>query len=282
MLFRLSCLSIAMFSAQHAIATDGSLAFIQVTAANNYQHGINIDEYWKSEKLDGIRAIWNGHNLQTRSGKRIYAPTWFTDPLPNYAIEGELWAGRGHFYHVQQTVLDTIPNDEAWMRINLMLFDMPEATGDYQKRYFNIVDLVSKTNSKHVKYIEHTPIASEAELLGYLNSVNDEKGEGVMLRKINARYQAGRSNDMLKLKKHQDSEAMVIGYKLGQGKYEGLMGSVLVKLDNGVEFYIGSGFSDEVRKNPPKIGSTITFRFNGLTAEGKPRFARYLRERPTI
>lgn len=282
MILRLSCLSIAMLCAQQVVATDSPLAFIPVTAANNYQQGINVDEYWKSEKLDGIRAIWNGHNLQTRSGKRIYAPAWFTDPLPNYAIEGELWAGRGNFHHVQQTVLDTTPNDEAWKMINFMLFDMPESAGDYQKRYFNIVDLASKTNSKHINYIEHTPIASESELIGYLNNVSGEKGEGVMLRKIRAPYQAGRSNDMLKLKKHQDSEAMVIGYKLGQGKYEGLMGSVLVKLDNGIEFYIGSGFSDEARKNPPKIGSTITFRFNGLTAEGKPRFARYIRERPII
>jgi DNA ligase-1 len=101
-----------------------------------------------------------------------------------------------------------------------------------------------------------------------------------MLRKISSRYQAGRSTDLLKLKKHQDAEARVIGYKVGKGKYQGLMGALLVKLESGVEFYIGSGFSDQLRQDPPELGSTITFRYNGLTQNGVPKFARFLRERP--
>ncbi len=54
-----------------------------------------------------------------------------------------------------------------------------------------------------------------------------------MLRKISARYQAGRSNDLLKLKRHQDAEATVIGYRLGMGKYKGKMGSMLVRTAEG-------------------------------------------------
>ncbi len=100
-----------------------------------------------------------------------------------------------------------------------------------------------------------------------------------MLRKIDARYQAGRSNDLLKLKKHQDAEATVIGYRLGSGKYKGKMGSILVRTPDGIEFYIGSGFSDAERADPPEIGSLVTYRYNGLTTEGKPRFARYVREK---
>ncbi|MDQ2190794.1 DNA ligase [Vibrio sp. 2017_1457_11] len=282
MQLKLSLLSIALLNTISVTATENSQMFIPVTAANSYQHGIDVAEYWKSEKLDGIRAVWNGQYLHTRNGNKINAPAWFTAPLPNKALEGELWAGRGQFHHVQQTVLDTIPTDEAWQSIRFMLFDMPEAIGDYQKRYRNLIHLSSLMNAQHITYIEHSPIHSEKELLGYLDNVSDGQGEGVMLRKINAHYQAGRSNDLLKLKKHQDAEATVIGYKLGSGKYQGMMGSVLVRLENGVEFYIGSGFSDEIRNNPPKIGSIITFRFNDLTAEGKPRFARFMRERPAI
>ncbi|MDF5637943.1 DNA ligase, partial [Vibrio parahaemolyticus] len=65
----------------------------------------------------------------------------------------------------------------------------------------------------------------------------------------------------------------------GTGRLLGMMGAMLVRLPNGIEFYIGSGFTDEVRRQPPKIGSTITFRYNGFTHTGKPRFARFLRER---
>ncbi|MCG6508061.1 DNA ligase, partial [Vibrio parahaemolyticus] len=251
------------------------LAFVPVAQANEYHDGINIYEYWQSEKLDGIRAIWNGKQLLTRNDNPIYAPRWFTDPLPDYALEGELWAGRGHFALVQQTVLDHTPSDEAWRKIDFMLFDMPDAAGDYTKRYYNLIHVVDSASSKHIKYIEHTPVLSEQELLRYLDTLVNENGEGIMLRKVTARYQAGRSNDLLKLKKHQDAEARVVGYKIGNGKYKGLMGSVLVRTDEGTEFYVGTGFSDEQRLNPPEIGSLITYRYNGLTAEGKPRFARF-------
>lgn len=100
-----------------------------------------------------------------------------------------------------------------------------------------------------------------------------------MLRKITSRYQAGRSNDLLKLKRHHDAEATVIGYKTGTGKYKGMMGSILVHTEDGVEFYIGSGFTDKMRLSPPEIGSQITFRYNGFTQNGKPKFARFVREK---
>ncbi|MBY7842707.1 DNA ligase [Vibrio fluvialis] len=279
MQLKLTLIAAALLTTQHSAALANPLAFVPVAQANEYHDGINIYEYWQSEKLDGIRAIWNGKQLLTRNGNPIYAPRWFTDPLPDYALEGELWAGRGHFALAQQTVLDHTPSDEAWRKIDFMLFDMPDAAGDYTKRYYNLIHVVDSASSKHIKYIEHTPVLSEQELLRYLDTLVNENGEGIMLRKVTARYQAGRSNDLLKLKKHQDAEARVVGYKIGNGKYKGLMGSVLVRTDEGTEFYVGTGFSDEQRLNPPEIGSLITYRYNGLTAEGKPRFARFVRVR---
>ncbi|WDY53860.1 DNA ligase [Vibrio fluvialis] len=279
MQLKLTLIAAALLTTQHSAALANPLAFVPVAQANEYHDGINIYEYWQSEKLDGIRAIWNGKQLLTRNGNPIYAPRWFTDPLPDYALEGELWAGRGHFALVQQTVLDHTPSDEAWRKIDFMLFDMPDAAGDYTKRYYNLMHVVDSASTKHIKYIEHTPVLSEQELLRYLDTLVNENGEGIMLRKVTARYQAGRSNDLLKLKKHQDAEARVVGYKIGNGKYKGLMGSVLVRTDEGTEFYVGTGFSDEQRLNPPEIGSLITYRYNGLTAEGKPRFARFVRVR---
>ncbi|ELZ1258468.1 DNA ligase [Vibrio fluvialis] len=279
MQLKLTLIAAALLTTQHSAALANPLAFVPVAQANEYHDGINIYEYWQSEKLDGIRAIWNGKQLLTRNGNPIYAPRWFTDPLPDYALEGELWAGRGHFALVQHTVLDHTPSDEAWRKIDFMLFDMPDAAGDYTKRYYNLIHVVDSASSKHIKYIEHTPVLSEQELLRYLDTLVNDNGEGIMLRKVTARYQAGRSNDLLKLKKHQDAEARVVGYKIGNGKYKGLMGSVLVRTDEGTEFYVGTGFSDEQRLNPPEIGSLITYRYNGLTAEGKPRFARFVRVR---
>ncbi|HEX9801746.1 MAG TPA: DNA ligase, partial [Gammaproteobacteria bacterium] len=44
-------------------------------------------------------------------------------------------------------------------------------------------------------------------------------------------------------------------------------------------FAVGSGLSDEERREPPPIGSTITFKHHGWTRRGKPRFAVFWRVR---
>lgn len=276
---RLTKLAIATLWACSLSSHSYNLPPENLILANTYQQGIDVSEYWKSEKLDGIRALWDGNHLYTRNGNQIYAPTWFTEQLPKVRLEGELWAGRGKFHLVQSTVLDHTPSDTAWRKIKFMLFDMPGAAGDYQKRYYNILHWVSLIDESHVGYIEHVPIQNEKALFHQLDNIDERNGEGLMLRKITSRYQAGRSNDLLKLKRHHDAEATVIGYKSGTGKYKGMMGSILVHTEEGVEFYIGSGFSDKMRLSPPEIGSRITFRYNGFTQNGKPKFARFVREK---
>ncbi len=278
---RLSLLAISLLSAPtYTLLASDSVANMQpVALAEMYNASIEVSQYWVSEKLDGVRAIWDGQQLFTRGGNLIYAPDWFTDKLPDTAIEGELWAGRGNYHLVQQTVLDTSPNDEAWKSIKLMLFDMPNASGIYQHRYTNLINLVNGLDLDHVNYIEHKPIASEDELLRQLTIIDGSFGEGLMLRKIDSLYNPRRSSDLIKLKTYQDAEARVIGYRSGNGKYEGKIGSLLVQLESGTQFYIGSGFSDNQRKEPPQIGTIITFRYNGFTHKGIPKFARFLRER---
>ena len=69
------------------------------------------------------------------------------------------------------------------------------------------------------------------------------------------------------------------GYTPGTGKYHGMTGALEVQIPDGKHFLIGSGLSDAVRRNPPAIGSLITYRYQALTQDGVPRFARYLRVR---
>ncbi|HHF2970468.1 TPA: DNA ligase [Vibrio diabolicus] len=275
---KMTLIALAVMTASSQLQADTSLT-PPVSLAQSYQDGIDVSEYWYSEKLDGIRAYWTGQHLVTRNGNRIYAPDWFIDSLPDYPLDGELWAGRGNFHLVQQTVLDKTPVESAWRNIDFMIFDMPYSAGDYRKRYYNIKDLVLEVDQAHIKYVEHRAIKNEAHLFAQLDKISISDGEGVMLRKVSSRYQAGRGSDLLKLKRYADDEALVVGYKPGTGRLLGMMGAMLVRLPDGTEFYIGSGFTDEVRRQPPKIGSTVTFRYNGFTHTGKPRFARFLRER---
>ncbi|HBA59103.1 MAG TPA: DNA ligase, partial [Alteromonas macleodii] len=106
----LSITAIANVNANHMLDTVEGLQL-----AKQYDQSrtdINVADYWVSEKLDGIRARWNGTELLTRNGNKIFAPTWFTANWPETTIDGELWIGRGEFERTASIVLSTLTNIE--------------------------------------------------------------------------------------------------------------------------------------------------------------------------
>ncbi len=113
-----------------------------------------------------------------------------------------------------------------------------------------------------------------------LDDVVKKGGEGLMLHRADSLYHSGRSADLLKLKPWQDAEATVIEILPGKGKFSGMMGSLLVKDQSGQIFRIGTGFSNNERRDPPPVGSVISYKFTGTSKKGLPRFASFLRIRP--
>lgn len=101
-----------------------------------------------------------------------------------------------------------------------------------------------------------------------------------MLHRADAPYLTGRSQVLLKLKPQLDAEARVIAYVPGKGKYQGKMGALLVETPAGIQFKLGTGFSDAERAHPPAIGSQVTYTYRDVTNKGKPKFASFLRVRP--
>ncbi|KAB2823614.1 DNA ligase [Aliivibrio finisterrensis] len=262
---------------QPVIALDEpNTATIAISLAMNYESSVDIDAYWLSEKLDGIRAYWSGSELLTRKGHKLHAPDWFTDPLPDHPIDGELWAGRGGFQKVARTVLDSEPDEDSWRDIRFMMFDLPSSAGMFPKRYYELSTMIKALDIPHLKLVDQHPISSEEMLFDVLEDISARKGEGVMLRRVDTVYRPGRHDDLIKLKKHQDAEAIVIGYTAGKGKYRGMVGALILKMPDGKEFKIGSGLTQALREEPPKLGQQITYRYNGYTDNGIPKFARYL------
>ena len=94
-----------------------------------------------------------------------------------------------------------------------------------------------------------------------MDKVLGEKGEGIMLKDPESKYEHRRSDRLLKVKKFDDTEALVIGHEEGSGRCEGMLGALRVRMDNGMIFKIGSGFTDAIRLKPPKKGTRITFKY---------------------
>lgn len=251
----------------------------QLQLANVYSDDIKLDSYWVSEKYDGVRAFWDGNQLLSRQGNVIHAPVWFVKPLPKTKLDGELWIARGMFDELSGIVRRQLPDEKEWRKIKYMLFDLPGSSSIFDDRLHQLKAIVMKIDRPYVRFVEQYKIASHTELMQKLDEVVAAGAEGLMLHLGSSTYRSFRSDDLLKVKKHSDAEAIVIAHLPGKGKFRGMMGSILVETKDGKRFKIGSGFSDEERKNPPAPGSIITFKYFGLTGKGTPRFASFLRVR---
>jgi len=244
--------------------------------AGSFKAGIHLPDYWVSEKLDGVRGHWTGNQLLTRGGQTIAAPTWFTAGWPAFAMDGELWAGRGRFSETVSTVRRERPDDDAWRHIRFMVFDLPAHAGNFDAR---VVAMNALPTSASLQVVPQRRVNSEKALMALLRQTERQGGEGLMLHRGAAHYQAGRSNDILKLKSHEDAEAQVLGWEPGKGKYEGMVGALLVQTSQGQRFKLGSGLTDAQRRDPPPPGTWVTYRYRGINESGVPRFATFLRIR---
>ncbi len=249
--------------------------------ANDYEQAeVDLSRYWLSEKYDGVRAYWDGGRLLTRAGNPISAPDWFTRGWPDTPLDGELWAGRGQFEQVTATVRDIDPDDTAWRHIQFMVFDLPAHGGTFNERLMTLRALLPSLHVDWMHAVTQLRVADEAALQRHLEAIAAAGGEGLMLHRDDSVYRAERSDDLLKLKPYQDADARVVAHLPGQGKYVGMLGALEVRAANGTQFRIGTGFTDEQRRQPPPIGSWVTYSYHNLTARGIPRFARFLRVRP--
>jgi len=250
--------------------------------ADIYRHGMPLDDYWVSEKYDGLRGYWDGHQLWTRGGERIVAPPWFTAPLPSVPLDGELWAGRGNFNLAQSTLRSQIPNDAAWHEIRFMVFDMPAQPGNFTARLSALRKLLPIVDAPWVVPVAQQMATTHVALQALLDKTVRMGGEGLMLHRGGSLYRGERNADLLKFKPHDDAEARVVGHVAGRGRNEGRLGALLVETSEGHRFKLGSGFTDAERLHPPAIGAWVTYRYNGANPSGVPRFARFMRVRDDI
>ena len=270
------------------LLTTGKVVALNQAPFNNVQlakvyEGQNVSHYLVSEKYDGIRAIWKNGQLSTRKGTIIYAPSWFTNNLPNVSLDGELWFERGNFEYVASTVSKHVPVDSEWRKIKYMVFDAPYKELPFIDRYQRYNKLLNELNIAHIVPVKQFSVTSNKALYKLLDEYTEQGAEGLMLHNAQAIHSNGRSGNLFKLKKFMDAEAKVLKHLPGKGKFKHLLGALLVQYKNKdgqlLQFKIGSGFSNKERATPPPIGSVVTFKYHGFTQRGIPRFASFLRIR---
>jgi ATP-dependent DNA ligase len=295
----------------------------------------DVAGWFVSVKLDGLRCIWDSGfsrgkkagevsygdwddqriatGLWTRRRKPIMAPDWFLDKLPKIILDGELWAGNGNFQDAVSCCRKYIPIDEEWKNIQYKVFDSPyplaigvplEANLSYEPRlrvYEETLDMLKARIPELC--VEQTLLPMNKDRIpdvieSMLKMVVEEGGEGLMFRYPGSVWEPRRSKFLLKYKPFIDDECEIKGFKYGDGKYEGMIGCLLVEW-KGKQFEL-SGMTDQYReledlalqddKIPGAIvkdivdgkylkrGDKINFRYVRLTRDGIPREARYQRK----
>lgn len=232
-----------------------------------------------SEKLDGVRGFWTGKELISRQGNSLLPPDYFISNFPPFPIDGELFSERGKFDEISGIVRGS---NKGWHKLKLHVFDVPNAEGNLFQRLETLRTYLAENPTPYITIIEQIPIQDQTHLQQFYQNVLSQNGEGVVIRNPNSPYIHGRSAQILKLKPTFDEECTVIAHHQGKGKYADKLGAITCENQRG-RFRIGSGFSDKERENPPPIGTQITYKYRGVTENGKPRFATYwrIKENPT-
>lgn len=273
------CLALQAAVADVKLSSAQGVSAPALLLAQNYTQRDDVAAFLVSEKLDGVRAYWDGHRLMFRSGREIHAPAWFIAALPHHPVDGELWMGRHQFEELSAAVRRQEPNDQEWKRISYQLFESPGAAGNFKERIAALQASVQAQNVAWLQVLPQTTLENHSELRKRLAEVVEAGGEGLVLHRADALWHTGRSAALLKLKPLDDADATVIAHEPGKGKYRGMLGALLVQTSDGKQFRLGTGLDDALRKNPPKIGAVVTYRYRDITSSGLPKFASFLRVR---
>ncbi len=252
-----------------------------ILLAHRWENDVDLTGWWMSEKLDGVRAYWDGKQFLSRLGNVYHAPEWFLEGLPDTPLDGELWGGRKKF---QRTVSIARRQDESemWRELTFLVFDAPKIDAPFEERLEHVRRHMRERLPRHARHHEHTRCDGTDHLRAELARVEALGGEGLMLRQPGSRYEVGRSSTLLKVKSFKDAEARVLRHLPGEGRHKGRLGALLVELTDGTQFSVGTGFSDAERRDPPPVGAIVAFRYQELSDGGVPRFPSYVGVRDDV
>ena len=252
-----------------------------ILLAHPWDNVADLTGWWMSEKLDGVRAYWNGEQFISRQGNQFYAPAWFVAKLPATPLDGELWAGRKKF---QRAVSIARRQDagQEWRELTYVVFDAPSHGGTFEERLEHVKQHLEREAPPHARWHVHERCNGVPHLREELARVEALGGEGLMMRQPGSKYEVGRSWTLRKVKTFHDAEARVIAHVRGTGKHQGRLGSLQCQMADGTVFNVGTGLSDAERNHPPPVGAIITYRYQELSNDGVPRFPSYVGVRDDV
>lgn len=227
---------------------------------------------WISEKLNGIRAIWNPAEQRFNTKKGKFWHHWMTQKIwcyhlpPNIAVDGEFFVrGLSLGQLTSRASVKLLADPGAPLEYHV--YDV-HSNGMTVEQRMETLKRILTNSPAHVKLLDQT----YCDTLQQVNNIAIELGlknsEGLVARTAGYTYAAGCiSPYMQKLKFMQDDDVTVIGFTEGKGKFRGTLGAMQVRDGEGRVFDIGGGCMKntdrhEVWQNQEKyLGQLATIEF---------------------
>lgn len=275
-----------------------------------------------SPKLDGVRCVIQGGMALSRTlkpipNKHIQA---VLGQLPEVeGLDGELIVGEPTASDCYRATMSAVMRAEGAPDFTFYVFDLHGTCGQFSARLNHLQRLYLKHKTAIeglVVPLAHHQVTCEVELAKYERQMLELGYEGIMLRSPTAHYKFGRSTlkeqGMLKLKRFEDSEAVVICIaelmhnenarivnELGSARRTShkagkvgasMLGALTVKdLVTGVQFEVGTGFLEcermdiwEQHQRHELVGRVIKYKHFPVGVKDKPRHPVFLGFRDDI
>lgn len=162
-----------------------------------HYRGQRLRGWWMSEKLDGCRAYWDGEAMWSRGGTRVALPSKLRRSLPaGVPLDGEVYGGPDTLAAARHAVVHGV-----WAAgLRFHIFDAPTAAGAWPLRLAAAAALMP-ARSPLVALVTAARCEGERHAARILGEVHARGGEGLMLRALALSYSAGRTRDLVKLKR---------------------------------------------------------------------------------
>jgi bifunctional non-homologous end joining protein LigD len=241
-------------------------------------------------KFDGYRVqlrVEDGEvALNTRKGldwaDKFPAIAKEAKDLPDAVIDGEIVAvdhkGLPDFSALQAAIADGKTANLIYFAFDLLFVDGEDLRGlplRARKQRLRSLLEARKGKAKLIRYVEHFEEDGEA----VLNSAKQLQLEGIISKKLEARYHSGRSDAWTKAKVRAGHEVVIGGWTSTNGKFSSLMAGVYRGKHLAFVGMVGTGYgAEKVRRLMPHLKANAADRspFSGENVPPKTRDVHWL------
>jgi DNA ligase-1 len=250
------------------------------------------EKVFMQPKLDGVRCVISKSGAFSRTGKPWLNIDHILSSLvpvfhkhPDLVLDGELYNHelKNDFEKIISLVRKTKPKAsdrvESCDLVQFHCYDYIDTSAMFEERmkFLSTAALYSYC----VKYVPTHSVATRNLANAIHEDWLDAGYEGSILR-LNGVYECKRSYNLQKFKDFHDTEATIVGYVPGKGKFTGLIGKFLMRDDDGIEFGcpIGKGYNFQDRRNiltnvKNYVGKRATFTYFERTKANSYRHPLY-------